>query len=212
VSRQNISVIFLPFAFIHSTSCLEVGTESNLEKKKKIVRSLVQGELAENVAKAAVQATKSLDPDDCYLWALENEIDEEKVTRLQKEFDAEMGTLICFDSNCDSCWQSDATFVAHADTVYFSTGNCSSFPHILFDLFVPIPGNISIIYDYETYYYWSSRRCPLWSHCAGNQACTRVQDTLVTSTISSAHDHTNTQVHTSSTHDHTHTTPGQNFV
>jgi len=99
----KISVVFLPFAFINSTSCLEVGTETNLEKKKKIVRSLVQGELAENVAKAAVQATKSLDPDDCYLWALENEFDEEKVTRLQKEFDAEMGRLICFDNNCDSC-------------------------------------------------------------------------------------------------------------
>jgi len=69
-----------------------------LEKKKKIVRSLVQGELAENVAKASVQATKSLDPDDCYLWALENEFDEEKVTRLQKEFDAEMGIDIFFDS------------------------------------------------------------------------------------------------------------------
>ncbi|XP_076815738.1 E3 ubiquitin-protein ligase rnf213-alpha-like isoform X2 [Clavelina lepadiformis] len=70
---------------------LDESNVSRLQKKKKVVRKLVALEIAENVAKASVHSIRSLDVDECYLWCLENEFDEERVDRLQEEFDAELG-------------------------------------------------------------------------------------------------------------------------
>ncbi|XP_076818180.1 E3 ubiquitin-protein ligase rnf213-alpha-like [Clavelina lepadiformis] len=70
---------------------LDESNVSRLQKKKKVVRKLVALEIAENVAKASVHSIRSLDVDECYLWCLENEFDEERVDELQKEFDAELG-------------------------------------------------------------------------------------------------------------------------
>ena len=71
---------------------VEVGaSDSKLDKKKRVIRKLVQLELTEKVAKAAVQCVPSLDVDDCYLWALEYGTEEEVVAEHLRKFDEEVG-------------------------------------------------------------------------------------------------------------------------
>lgn len=84
-----------------------------------MVRKLVQGELAENVAKAAVQEVKNLDVDECYLWALENEFDEENIQRLVRDFDKEMG------KSCTTFVQPQTVFLIHIVSLegFTSDGN-----------------------------------------------------------------------------------------
>ena len=51
-------------------------------------------EISQDVAKAAVQCNRSLDIDECYLWALEHANDEEMIAEHQKSFDTEVGKLL----------------------------------------------------------------------------------------------------------------------
>ena len=69
-------------------------TDSQIQKKKKVIRRLVQNDISESAAKAAVQSVRTLDLDECYLWAMEYGFDEDLVIRLQNEFDNELGKNI----------------------------------------------------------------------------------------------------------------------
>ena len=72
--------------------CLDDNAvDSRIDKKKRVIRKLVQLELSEKVAKAAVQCVPSLDVDECYLWALENGNEESIIAEQQKSFDEEVG-------------------------------------------------------------------------------------------------------------------------
>uniref|UniRef100_H2XPN8 Uncharacterized protein n=2 Tax=Ciona intestinalis TaxID=7719 RepID=H2XPN8_CIOIN len=64
---------------------------SKAQKKKKLVRRLVDMEITQNIAKAAVQSVRNLDLDECYLWALENEFEDDSVLDLARQFDEEAG-------------------------------------------------------------------------------------------------------------------------
>ena len=72
------------------------ASDSQIQKKKKVIRHLVQNDISESAAKAAVQSVKTLDFDDCYLWAVEYGFDEDLVMCLQNEFDYELGKNIIY--------------------------------------------------------------------------------------------------------------------
>ena len=71
----------------------ESRSDSRIQKKKRIVRNLVQNDISESAAKAAVQAVGSLDVDECFLWAMEYDYDTDRVTALQRDFDEELGNF-----------------------------------------------------------------------------------------------------------------------
>ena len=66
-------------------------TDSQIQKKSKVVRKLVQNHVSESIAKAAVQSVGTLDFDECFLWAMDYGFDEDLVMRLQNNFDNELG-------------------------------------------------------------------------------------------------------------------------
>lgn len=67
-------------------------TLSLLERKQRLVKHLIEEDIAEDVAKAGVQAAEdSLDYDDIYLWCLDHEFDEEEIDKSCKIFDEEIG-------------------------------------------------------------------------------------------------------------------------
>jgi len=51
-------------------------------------------EISQDVSKAAVQCNRSLDVDECYLWALEHANDEEMVALHKESFDKEVGKIL----------------------------------------------------------------------------------------------------------------------
>ena len=63
---------------------------SEVEKKKKMVKKLVQLEIEEDVAKAAVQAVGFDDVDNCMVWALSPE---GNVEELALQYDDDIGVL-----------------------------------------------------------------------------------------------------------------------
>ena len=69
-----------------------------------MIRNLIQNYIPENAAKAAVQVIKSLDIDDCYMWALENANNEKEIEKLQKEFDEEIGEQMLILVNYRTVW------------------------------------------------------------------------------------------------------------
>ena len=68
-------------------------SESNLEKKKRVIRKLVELEIAEDIAKAAVQCVIPLDEEECYYWAMENANNRTLIAESRRSFDEEMGEL-----------------------------------------------------------------------------------------------------------------------
>ena len=56
-----------------------------------MIRQLIELEVSEHVAKAAVQNVKSLDLDECYMWTfdVDEDDDEEMIDQLVKEFEQE---------------------------------------------------------------------------------------------------------------------------
>ena len=69
-------------------------TDSQIQNKKKVIRHLVQNDISESVAKAAVQSVRTLNFDECFLWAMEYGFDDDLVMHLQNEFDNELGRNI----------------------------------------------------------------------------------------------------------------------
>ncbi|XP_078489225.1 E3 ubiquitin-protein ligase rnf213-alpha-like [Ciona intestinalis] len=81
----------------HEMSIVEDNVNvTKAQKKKKLVRRLVDMEITQNIAKAAVQSVRNLDVDECYLWALENEFEDDSVLDLARQFDEEVGKMKLF--------------------------------------------------------------------------------------------------------------------
>ena len=69
-------------------------TKLQIQEKKKLIRRLVQNDIPESVAKAAVQSVRTLNFKECFLWTMEYGFDEDLVMHRQKEFDNELSRNI----------------------------------------------------------------------------------------------------------------------